>query len=260
MIANGLILGQLFYIIPSILLYMVEIYVMFFGIHRFKFRNSSFNKIFAIYGINNIIADLLYYFFFRMSSAPIFFGLFERLSGSHAILVFFWYTLFHVSMVTNLLDIVLSFNRLTAVLIPVGYKRFWNDKIKWIVSFTIIFPFICFWTIPLQEATLAYFNASEAYNMSPEKVSPVKWISPTNTLGLCVAISCIGCLICNTYVGFKLYRWKDNTVDANYKQDKLYFVFIMCVFVNQILSCSTEVILRCLKIYEEGFLVDAEPC
>ena len=44
-------------------LYITEIYAVFFSFERSKFNSSSFNKLFVIYIINNIIANVLYCFF-----------------------------------------------------------------------------------------------------------------------------------------------------------------------------------------------------
>src|SRR5258706_433050 len=105
---SKVLLFQFVYIIPSIILYIFEIYVMFFSTKKYKFNKSSFNKIFVIYAINNIIADILYLFFYRMGSSLIFYELFDQLLGFHVVLAFLWQLLYHTSMVTNLLDLILS--------------------------------------------------------------------------------------------------------------------------------------------------------
>ena len=242
MLTNELVFGQLAYIIPSILLYIVEIYVMFFGVRKSQF-NTSFNKLFFIYAVNNIVADVLYYFFFRLNALPILFGFFEQFSHFRILTVTLWQVLLHTSLTTNLLDLLLSFNRFTAIAIPLQYKAFWVGRIKLIMVFIIIFPCICFWNMSFQETTFVYYNISKTYNMFPKKSSPIPWPFHTTILGACVTIACVGCLLCNISVGIMLCRLKDHTSDQKYTQDKFYFVFIMCVFTNQFLSCSTQVTL-----------------
>ena len=241
MLSNEVVLGQLLYIIPSICLYVIEIRVMFFGNHRYKFNKSSFNQIFFIYAVNNIIATVLYYFFFRMGSAPVFFGLFEILLGEHILLSILWQLLFHTSLATNLLDLVLSLNRFTEVVMPIRYKSFWSTNITRVVAFIIIFPYICFWHFPLEEVTMEHVNATGTYFMAMRRSPPIKWPSATGILGACVTVICIGCFFCNTYVGLRLHQTRNFLVDSKQQQEKIYFFFIMCVFVNQLLSCSTQV-------------------
>ena len=243
MIASGIVLFQLFYIIPSILLYIIEVYVMFFGIHKSQFNTSSFNKIFFIYGINNVFAEILYYFFFRTNCAPIFSELFEKLLGDNICLALLWQLLFHTSMVTNLLDLVLSFNRLTAVLIPLRYRTLWKGKIRWVVAFIVVIPYICFWNFPFRGTMMAYDNVTKEYNMISTKLSPLPWPNSASILGTCVTLACVMCFFSNVYVGFKLYKRRYMMTDSNYEQEKVYFFFIMCVFTTQLLSCSTQVTL-----------------
>ena len=241
MFSEEIILFQLVYIIPSIILYVTEIYVMFFGARKTIFNKSSFNKIFFIYAVNNIIAEILYYFFFRMRNSLIFAEVFEKVFKFRNILLFFWQLLFHTSMTTNLLDLVLSFNRFTATIMSVRYAGFWIGKIKWVVIFIILFPAVSFWSLPFRGIMLTQVNTSKVPRIDFIKPPPILWPSPTDILGACVTVTCVGCFFCNAYVGFKLHQRRNLMGELNYQQGKFYFLFIMCVFVNQILSCSTQV-------------------
>ncbi|KAE9552779.1 hypothetical protein FO519_003996 [Halicephalobus sp. NKZ332] len=231
--------GELIYIIPSIILYILEVYVMFFGIHKSKFNNSSFNHIFAIYVVNNIISEIMYYFFTRMISAPMFSGFFEKISGTSIILGVFWQLLFHTLLVNNLLDLVLSLNRFTAVLMPIRYKTLWIGKIRWILAVIIILPYILFWPIPFEEVTIAYNNVSEEHYIFFNKFPPITWPFVTAIFSVAITVMCFGCLLCNVYVGFKLRRRKNIVADLNYQQEKVYFFFMMFIFASQLLSCSS---------------------
>ena len=242
MTLNELVLFQLFYIFPSIMLYAVELYVMFIGEHKYKFNKSSFNRIFAIYAVNNIVANVLYYFFFRMSKAPTFSELFQNLSGHHISLVLLWQLLFHTSMITNLLDLILSLNRFTAAIMSVRYNAFWISKIKWVAIFILVLPCIAFWPFQFREIEMAYLNNSKAYYMIYTKPLSIPWPSSASSLGACVVISCVGCFFCNAYVGFKLWQRKTIVASSNDQQEKMYFLFTICVFLTQLLSCTTEVI------------------
>ena len=213
---------------------------MFLGRQRSQFNAVSFNRIFVIYAINNIIAELLYYFFFRINSTA-YNGLFQYLSNYHHIMAIAWQLLYHTSMTTNLLDFILSLNRFTAVLIPIGFKSFWNGKIKWVVAFVIIFPYICFWPFIFQEVTFVCTNIEFGHDIVFIRPPPILWPDPTSILGACVTVTCVACFFCNAYVGYKLHRRKNIGTSYYDKMEKLYFLFMMCVFGNQILSCSTQV-------------------
>ena len=241
MLSNEVVLCQLIYIIASIILYIVEIYVMFFGSRRFRFNTASFNKIFFIYGVDNILTGILYYFFFRMSATPVFFNLFEHLVGSNTVLVFFWQLVFYGAMISYLLDLCLSFNRLTAILMPLRYKTLWEDKIKWIVILFIIISFVAFWPLSFMQVIFKYDTNLQAYQMSETATPPIPWPTSTSTLGICVTVTCIGCFLCNVYVGFKLHRRRNVMTDVKQKQERWYFLFIMSIFLTQFLSCSTQV-------------------
>ena len=241
MIPNEVVLGQLVYIIPSFILYFIEIYVMFFGAQRSKFNTISFNKIFFIYAVNNIIAEILYYFFFRIAYASLFFEFFKRILGYHIILTILWQLLFHTSLNISLIDLILSINRFTDIVIPVQSKALWDGKIKWVIVVVVIFPMICFWNFQFVELTLIYANSSEIFYLTARKESPIEWPSASNILGPCVTIACVGCLILNAYVGFKIHKRKHFIADINYQQERIYFFYTLCIFVNQLLSCSTQV-------------------
>ena len=243
MAASIFVLFQLFYILLSIALYFIEIHTMFLSVHKHKFNKSAFNKLFVIYAINNMFAEILYYFFFQMMSAPIFFPLFKHLVGYNFVLALFWQLTFHFTIAANLLDFVLSFNRFTALSMPIRYTTFWNGKVKWIVVFIFVFPWLCFWPFVFGRIMMIYSPASESYYMMFTEPPPIQWPSPTSILGTFVTVTCIGCLLCNTYVGLKLYRRRYVMTDSNYEQEKLYFFFVMCVFTTQLLGCSTQVTL-----------------
>lgn len=130
----------------------------------------------------------------------------------------------------------------------IKYNHFWIGKIKWVVVFIIVVPFISFWSFPFREITMTYVNATETHYMYYMKPSPIPWPSPTTILGACVMITCIGCFFCNVYVGFTLYQRINTRIDLNYQQDKVYFFLMMCNFVNQVFSCVTEVILVFLQL------------
>ena len=241
MTSSEQVLFQLIYIIPSIILYIMEIYVMFFGIHKSRFNTASFNKLFAIYAVNNVIAEILNYFFLRMGSAPVFFGLFERISGTHLVLALFWQLYYHTMLVNILVDFVLSINRFTAVLIPLRYKHFWDDKIKWIVICMIVVPYICFWPFPFEKITIMYNSEVNQYHPFFGADPPILWPYATGIIQTCTTVTCISCLLFNIFVGFKLHRKRNIISDSNYQQEKVYFFFTICVFVNQLFNCASQV-------------------
>ena len=240
--ANRAVLYQVLYIVPSVALYTVEVYVMFFGAKKSKFNKSCFNRIFFIYAVNNLIAEVLYYFFFRMSKAPIFSELFQNLLGHHISLMLLWQLLFYTSMITNLLDLILSLNRFTAALTPIRYKTFWDRKLKWVVIIIIIVPFACLWPISFEGFTLEYVNDSNAYYMLPKKTPTIEWPYPSNILGTCATITCLSCLFCNAYVGYKLCRRRSLVRGLTDPLKRVYFLFMICILLTQVLSCSTQVI------------------
>ena len=248
MISTKIVLFQLIYIIPSGLLYITEIYVMFFGARKIKFNKSSFNKLFAIYAVNNVVAESLYYFFFRMGSATVYFRLMDQLLGTHIYLGILWQLLFHTSMVTNLLDLVLSLNRFTAVIMPIWYNAIWINKIRSIIVFLILFPYICFWTFPFQEITLIHDNNSKTYYIDIQKPPPIEWPFCLTILGTCVTINCIICLFCNICVALRLCIGKSYVSHSHNQLERVYSFFTLCVFVIQLLSCSTQVT-SCLYFY-----------
>ena len=100
---------------------------------------------------------------------------------------------------------------------------------------------------------MTYIESSKAYYMNFVKPPPLMWPHLSNILGACISIICATCLLCNSYVGFKLWKGKNIVRDSNYRKNRLYFLFMMCVFMNQLLSCSTEVILKHLKCTENNF-------
>ena len=242
MFTDDIVLFQLLYIIPSILLYILEIYAMFFGSGKSKFNKSSFNKLFVIYAVNNIIADLMYYFFLRMVASPIFFGLLKKVSGCRTFLGILWQLLLHTSIVTNSLDLILSLNRLTVILTSMRFKTFWNGKIKWVIIFIIIFPYICFWYFPFQGIDILYDDTLNRYRVSIPLSNIISWPLYPNIVGGCVAISCIGCFFTNAYIGFKLHYRKNIVINTNDQLETVHFAFMICVFITQILSISTQVV------------------
>ena len=60
MISNKIVLNQLIYNTLSIISYIIGICVMFFNASKSRFNRLSFNKIFIICAINDILATALY--------------------------------------------------------------------------------------------------------------------------------------------------------------------------------------------------------
>ena len=215
---------------------------MFFGLHKSKFNKMSFNKIFFVYAVNNIIAATLYYFFFRLTFAPAFFSTFEQLLGPHLLLGIFWQILYHTLLTTYLLDFVISLNRFTAVAMPLRYIRLWNGKIIWVIAFIIIVPYILFWPIPFENVTVEYNSERMEYYVVFGNKPPIKWPYVTTIMGTSSLVTCVVCLFCNTYVGYKVYQNRNVIGNPDYQQDRVYFFFTMCIFASQVLNSSVQVV------------------
>ena len=214
---------------------------MFLGPEKNQFNKLSFNKLFLIYAINNILNTVLYYFFRRMAAASIFIPMFQPLLGFHIPLVLFWQLMFHTTMAVHLLDLTLNLNRVTAIMMPLQYKTLWKGKIKWVTVFIVVVPYIAFCGFPFQEYTMVR-DGTAPYYLKAIRPEAIPWPKSSDVLGPCITITCVSCLLCNMYVGLNLYKRKNSLVDVSYQQAKVYFVFTMCVFVNQFLTCVTQVI------------------
>ncbi|KAE9548482.1 hypothetical protein FO519_008312 [Halicephalobus sp. NKZ332] len=175
-----------------------------------------------------------------MAFAPAFFGIFKSLLGPHLVLGIFWQILYHSLLTTYLLDLVISINRLTAVLIPLRYTSFWNRKIKWVIAFIIIVPYSLFWPIPFEDVMVEYNGDRNEYYVIFGRSPPITWPYVTSIIGTGSLVTCICCFFCNAYVGFKMYKNRNASGDPNYQQDKVYFFFMLCVFAGQILSSSFQ--------------------
>ncbi|KAE9547221.1 hypothetical protein FO519_009567, partial [Halicephalobus sp. NKZ332] len=99
---------------------------------------------------------------------------------------------------------------------------------------------------------------TQPFFMQEQIEPPIPWPKDPNILGPGITIICICCLICNVYVGLNLTKRKKSMADTNYQQAKVYFAFTMCVFINQLLTCisqllfsySTQTVLEMILLYQ----------
>ncbi|KAE9552778.1 hypothetical protein FO519_003995 [Halicephalobus sp. NKZ332] len=211
--------------------YQQEKVYFFFMLYVFATQVLNCSTLWILTYANESVSQLIITYQFIITAL-------ENLLPAWAVILgLFWQLTFHTTMVTNLLDLILSLNRFTAVLLPVHYKSLWDGKVKWVVAFITIFPYVCFWYFPFRQVTMTYNEAREEYYVDFSKPSPIEWPISTGFLGTCVTVCCIACLLCNAYVGFTLRKRRKTVSDSNYQQEKVYFFFMLCVFATQLLNC-----------------------
>ena len=135
-------IGSLIYIIPSYILYLLILWIMFLSPAKNNF-SGSFYKLFGCSAINYLIQSIFYYFTLRFSYTPVFFPLVKDCAKSSWIYPIMYIFMFYSAAALHLYSVALSFNRFTVFIFKAGYAKFWKRWLKYILGFCILFP-VCF--------------------------------------------------------------------------------------------------------------------
>ncbi|EGT51021.1 hypothetical protein CAEBREN_32799 [Caenorhabditis brenneri] len=150
-------LAQFGYLTPAALLYSRIIYVLW-GKYPKIYKEHEF---FVIYSMDGLLLLLLDIFITRLFVyIPQFCGGASSFFISHPIFMNIYYPLLnYLHSCQPFIQIFLTLNRMSSVVLPVDHNKLWRKYLKFIVFFIIFSPFFVIWnTIISQKVIIYYFG------------------------------------------------------------------------------------------------------
>ena len=246
--ANLVAFIPLSYIVPSYLLYLITLYVMFLSKSKSNYT-GSFYKIFGVSAINSILNSLFYYFFTRAMACPAFLSFYDALPNKGFAVTLYYILLYDTQHSSCLFDLLLSFNRFTVIIFKAKYKSFWRNKLMFVIPFMFLLPNLItqhLWFADVQLKLYNESNPTRGYILDSQVDIPYMKNSRNTSI---VVLTCAVLSLCmNLYVcGFLIrQRWqnKAGNASANNKTSthniKL-FCFNLLVFSTQLASGTLQV-------------------
>ncbi|KAE9553372.1 hypothetical protein FO519_003435 [Halicephalobus sp. NKZ332] len=232
-----LILLPLVYIIPTYILYIVELFTMFVNRRETKFASYFFN-IWVSSATNNIICSVLFFLASRGLKAPALIGFYSILPGSGFFVTLIIFTLYCNGATQVILDLILCFNRFTVVWMGTGHVPFWRKYCNLFLFAAFFFPVLTSWEAWFFDVKLYPVNASDltqGYSWIPTNPTRIPWMSiPLIVSGTVVVTASLSFLM-NCYVCWYLLKQRKNKNGKNVisKQDLKLFLYNLLIFFSQ---------------------------
>lgn len=236
------ILLPLIYIIPSLILYTIELFIMIFYRHDTKFTGSFFT-IFVCCTINNIFCEVFYFLTYRAPKAPIFISIFLNFSESGFFITLPIFITYLAGAVQPMLDLCICFNRFTVFALRAKHFIFWKKWCKiiliavyaigigitwWVGLLQKIIITILVWTKLLKTKNVQFLSLNRifreawlfqvkiipasssdinaGFNWGVTDTSAVSWMNIPIIIAANVTITAIWSLMMNLYVCWFLLK------------------------------------------------------
>lgn len=240
--ANFVALLPVSYMVPSYILYIITLSVLFLFKSRSNF-NGSFYKIFGFSSINSVLNSLLYYFYTRGTAAPVYLPFLSIWPTSGFFITLYYVLLYNTQHSSSLFDLLLAFNRFTVIIFKVTYKQFWRKYLKFIIPLIYLLPNILTWHLWFTDVQLKIYNVSNparGYVFDSFASDRVPWMKNSRNTSI-VVFSCSSiCFLMNVYVcgyliyqGYKNYSGSTSNNKTSPHNIKL-FIFNLLVFAGQL--------------------------
>lgn len=231
----------LIYIIPSIYLYSVILYIIFFSSVKHKF-SSSFYGLFGFSAINYIFHSVSYYILFRLINIPFFFSFVESWPNENILYLIGYAIGYYAFAVTNFCNLAISFNRFTIFILKNSYNTFWIRWLKWIIFGCIIIPIVFICNLPflgiqkIKTSDTVFYIGQTVYDFLP-------WWQPWQIMFYRLAIISVLSLIMNSYVIYSLVKRKSNNSNSIQlsNQDSAAIAYNLLIFAIELFQCILQV-------------------
>uniref|UniRef100_A0AC35ESX4 Serpentine receptor class gamma n=1 Tax=Panagrolaimus sp. PS1159 TaxID=55785 RepID=A0AC35ESX4_9BILA len=243
--ANLKLLLPYIYLIPTYILYLVILYVMFISKFKTQFY-GSFYKIFGLSAIFNVICSILYNLQVRFPQTPALISIVHSW-GSRSFFVTFLQTgIWYTYNVAHLLNFFISFNRFTVFLLKIHYNAFWRKWLSYFIGICLIVPCFLMWHVPFTDIYLKPKYSSDPnglWNYATGHPEIFSWMSASRFTVFLLTGTASCSLIFNCYVILQLV--KDNFTPTSQKktskQDIKLSFYAMVVFASDMIYCVQQV-------------------
>ncbi|KAE9553374.1 hypothetical protein FO519_003437 [Halicephalobus sp. NKZ332] len=235
-----LILLPLVYIIPTYILYIVELFTMFVNRSEMKFAGSFFN-IWVSSAVNNLVCSILYFLTFRGAKAPALVGFYSIFPESGGFVTLILFVVYCTGAAQVVLDLILCFNRFTVVWLEARHVAFWKRYCKIFLFLAFLYPILTSWEAWFFDVRVLPVNASDltqGYNWVPINPGAIPWMPiPLIVSGTVVITSTLSFLM-NCYVCWYLLKQKKNKngKKAVSKHDTRLFLYNLLIFFTQLVQ------------------------
>lgn len=161
---------SLLYIVPSLILYIIILYLIFFSSSKQKF-SASFYWIFGFSAINYILHAVVYYFLIRFTAIPAFFTFLQNSPKENFFYPIFYALLYYSGHGIHLYSLMISFNRFTIFILKTRYDTFWRNYLKYILYLCVFGPLIFIWNFPFMNIKNVEIVGYGAYIYSNNRIS-----------------------------------------------------------------------------------------
>ena len=240
-----LILFPLIYMVPTYVLYIIELFTMFINRAGTKFAGSFFN-IWVSSAINNLICSVLYYLTYRGTKAPALFNFYSLLPTSGFFTTLIIFIVYCSGAIQVILDLVLCFNRFTVILLGTRYIHFWKRYCKYFIFFAFFLPTLTSWEAWVFEVKLFPVNASDyskGYSWVATNTAAIPWMSIPIIVASTVVITSslsfvMNCYVCWYLIGQKRHK-NGGKVFSNH--DRKLFFYNLLIFFAQVIQLFLQV-------------------
>lgn len=239
----------LIYVIPSYILYVVIICIIFFSKIKHKF-SGSFYKLLGFSAMYNLISSIIYFLNIRMMKTPIFIP-FVNTWGTRGVLVTFLHTFtWYLTNATHLFNFMLPFNRFTVFFLRTSYQKFWTRYLKIFLGFCVLFPILLIWHIPFTDIFIKLENDSNVdgtrylTELHPEVIG---WMNNPRNFAVLITLTSSMSLLMNIYVIVKLMQQRycqsfESQLQGKVSpQDIKLTMYSMLIFATEVVNCAQQV-------------------
>lgn len=233
----------LIYIIPTLILYGIILYIIFLSSAKSKFT-SSFYSLFGFSAINYVIHALCYFILYRFTKIRLVFGFLETWPSESIFYLFIYGASFYSFFASHTYTLAISFNRFTIFILKTEYNSFWKKYLKFILALCVFGPLIFVWSFPFIGIKNKPIDGYGAYIASTITDFAPWWQASRNSVIEIIITSMIS-LGMNIYVIFSIFKRryydKNNTVLLISPQDSALIPYTLLIFVTEIFNCIQQV-------------------
>ena len=242
------ILLPLIYLFPSYVLYILELLVLTIYQNSVKF-SGSFIQIFFVYSVNNILASVVYFLTFRGTDCPSLFKFYESLPKHHFLITLTVFLTFLTGAYQIILDVCISLNRFTVIILGNRHNEFWMKWVNVIVFGSLIISLIIVWPIWTVNVGVFYIipeDPTAGYIWGFIEDFTVPWPSMQTLAALNIFICGTLSFLMNGYVCYFLLkvRWRKvqtNSIPKLSNHDIRLIIFNFLIFGAQIIQLGLQV-------------------
>uniref|UniRef100_A0A7E5A2A6 Serpentine receptor class gamma n=1 Tax=Panagrellus redivivus TaxID=6233 RepID=A0A7E5A2A6_PANRE len=241
------VFGPYMYMIPTVFLYILLIYLILFSEHRKKF-SYAFYKIFALKAGASIICVVTFEICFRLPDAPAAASFMRLLPPTGVFPKSLFVICYHNGTVMFMMEGFMSFNRATTILLSTRHNGFWARAMPWIYVVSAVFPLTFTWSLFFVNVTLFPDDINDDTDDRSFKMEDAPVSQDTATFYILIALALLSLwnIVWNLYTlsylvrrALRAFRASSNT--AKVVCDTRQFIFSFLTFLIELFTIIVTV-------------------